>query len=128
MHTKLVARERRRKRVRKKIMGTNERPRLSVFRSNHNIYAQLIDDLEDRLAAMVKKASRDQQEYSRNYARSQSEILRQREEGRKQLLALPEEDLLRLCTEFPGYLRNARSDIPQRLPEEFAAIYGKKSP
>jgi large subunit ribosomal protein L18 len=46
MHTKLVARERRRKRVRKKIMGTKERPRLSVFRSNHHIYAQLIDDLE----------------------------------------------------------------------------------
>ena len=32
-------------RVRKKIAGTNERPRLNVFRSNANIYAQIIDDV-----------------------------------------------------------------------------------
>ena len=31
-------------RVRKKIAGTNERPRLNVFRSNKNMYAQIIDD------------------------------------------------------------------------------------
>lgn len=35
---------RRRRHVRKKVSGTRERPRLSVFRSNRNIYAQLIDD------------------------------------------------------------------------------------
>ena len=33
------------RRIRKKIFGTNELPRLSVFRSNKQIYAQLIDDL-----------------------------------------------------------------------------------
>lgn len=37
-------RERRKKRVRAGIHGTAERPRLSVFRSNRSIYAQLIDD------------------------------------------------------------------------------------
>ncbi|MEN6333375.1 MAG: 50S ribosomal protein L18 [Phycisphaerales bacterium] len=35
---------RRRRHVRKKVSGTPDRPRLSVFRSNRNIYAQLIDD------------------------------------------------------------------------------------
>lgn len=35
----------RHKRIRSKISGTTERPRLSVFRSNKNIYAQLIDDV-----------------------------------------------------------------------------------
>ena len=39
-----VARVKRHKRIRKKITGTKERPRLSVFRSLKNIYAQLIDD------------------------------------------------------------------------------------
>ncbi|MFP4139299.1 MAG: 50S ribosomal protein L18 [Planctomycetota bacterium] len=42
---KKFARRRRRKlRVRKKITGTAERPRLTIFRSNKNIYAQIIND------------------------------------------------------------------------------------
>ena len=40
-----LERVRRHKRVRNKIAGTPERPRLSVFRSNSNIYVQLIDDV-----------------------------------------------------------------------------------
>ena len=98
---------------------------LGVWRERHR---QLIDDLEARVAAMVRKASKDQRDYTRNYARSQSEVLKQRDEERARLLALPRDDLQRLCTEFPGYLRDARSDISTRLPEEFAAIYGKKTP
>jgi large subunit ribosomal protein L18 len=38
-------RQRRHRRVRKKIMGTAARPRLAVFRSNKHIYVQAIDDL-----------------------------------------------------------------------------------
>ncbi|MFC4765933.1 50S ribosomal protein L18 [Effusibacillus consociatus] len=41
---KNTARKRRHVRVRKKLFGTAERPRLNVFRSNQHIYAQLIDD------------------------------------------------------------------------------------
>ncbi len=41
---KINKRQIRHKRVRAKILGTKERPRLSVFRSNKYIYAQLIDD------------------------------------------------------------------------------------
>lgn len=39
------ARQKRHKRVRSKISGTAQRPRLCVFRSTNNIYAQLIDDI-----------------------------------------------------------------------------------
>ena len=42
---KVLNRSRIKRRVRGKIQGTSERPRLSVFRSNKQIYAQLIDDL-----------------------------------------------------------------------------------
>lgn len=42
--TRMVLRQRRKKRVRAKVWGTSERPRLSVFRSNRYIYAELIDD------------------------------------------------------------------------------------
>ncbi|MGB2876305.1 MAG: 50S ribosomal protein L18 [Gaiellaceae bacterium] len=45
------ARERRHQRVRSKVTGTAERPRLVVFRSNRGIEAQLVDDLEGRTLA-----------------------------------------------------------------------------
>jgi large subunit ribosomal protein L18 len=43
--SKKVARMKRKMRIRKKISGTPERPRLNVFRSLKNIYAQVIDDI-----------------------------------------------------------------------------------
>ena len=51
--TKQERRSRRRRRVRSKIHGTAERPRLSVFRSNRGIFAQLIDDDAGRTLASV---------------------------------------------------------------------------
>ncbi len=41
---KIEKRQRRHTRVRKKVFGTSERPRLCVFKSNRYIYAQIIDD------------------------------------------------------------------------------------
>jgi len=45
---KREARMRRHSRVRRKVRGTAERPRLAVYRSNRHIYAQLVDDLSAR--------------------------------------------------------------------------------
>lgn len=42
--SKQIARDRRKKRIRAKVSGTSECPRLSVFKSNTAIYAQLVDD------------------------------------------------------------------------------------
>ncbi len=44
MRAKIELRERRRQRIRKKVFGTPERPRLCIFRSLNHIYAQIIDD------------------------------------------------------------------------------------
>jgi large subunit ribosomal protein L18 len=51
--TKPAQRLKRRRRVRAKISGTAERPRISVFRSNRGIFAQLIDDDAGRTVASV---------------------------------------------------------------------------
>jgi|SRR5579863_4651860 len=51
--TKEAVRLRRRRRVRAKVRGTSERPRIAVFRSNRGIAAQLIDDDAGRTLAAV---------------------------------------------------------------------------
>src|SRR5690349_21492405 len=48
-----------RTRIRRTIKGTSERPRLSVFRSNKQIYAQLIDDLAGVTLVSVSSASKE---------------------------------------------------------------------
>jgi large subunit ribosomal protein L18 len=51
--TKPQQRLKRRRRVRAKVSGTAQRPRVSVFRSNRGICAQLVDDVEGRTIAAV---------------------------------------------------------------------------
>lgn len=50
---------RRRRHVRSKIVGTAERPRLNVFRSNKHIYAQLIDDLNGATLATASSSGKE---------------------------------------------------------------------
>ncbi len=60
---KIVRRQRRKLRVRKNVEGTQERPRLTVYRSHKNIYAQLIDDVAGRTlvaASSMEKPLREQ--------------------------------------------------------------------
>ena len=54
MLQKQIGRKMRQRRIRAKISGTKERPRLSVFRSSSHIYAQLVDDNKGKTLASVK--------------------------------------------------------------------------
>ena len=77
--TKAQSRLRRRRRVRAKVRGTAERPRLSVFRSNRGIGAQLIDDVAGRTVAAVNWTEGDLKELkSMDQAKKAGELLAKR--------------------------------------------------
>ena len=59
MGMKIVGRERRKLRIRKKVNGTEVRPRLTVFRSAKHIYAQVIDDAAGKTLAHASTLSKD---------------------------------------------------------------------
>lgn len=59
VNPKVRKRLRRKIAIRKRVSGTAERPRLSVFRSNKYIYAQAIDDTNNRVLAATSDRSKD---------------------------------------------------------------------
>src|SRR5215472_12328338 len=59
MAMRIVGRERRKLRIRRKISGTPAKPRLSVFRSAKHIYAQVVDDAAGATLAHASTLSRD---------------------------------------------------------------------
>jgi len=59
MAMNIVGRERRKLRIRKKVNGTSQRPRLTVFRSSKHIYAQVIDDASGQTLAHASTLSKD---------------------------------------------------------------------
>jgi large subunit ribosomal protein L18 len=59
MATKLIRRQKIRYNIRKKVTGTAEKPRLSVFRSNAEIYVQLIDDVNSLTVASASSKDKD---------------------------------------------------------------------
>ena len=77
--TKEAARLKRRRRVRSKVVGSAERPRISVFRSNRGISAQLVDDRSGRTIAAVNWTEADLRELrGTDQAKKAGELLAQR--------------------------------------------------
>jgi large subunit ribosomal protein L18 len=72
---KRAHRNKRRKRVRRKVVGTAERPRLSVYRSNVHIYAQLIDDDAARTLAAADSREVGEAESRKDAARKVGELV-----------------------------------------------------
>jgi len=95
---------------------------LGAYKDWFNRHERIIDDFDNRFAALVKRTSKDQADYSKNYGKYQAEILQMREDNKKALLA-NKEKLAQQCGEFPAYIRHPKSDIPAMFPVEFKTVY-----
>lgn len=62
MGMRIVGRERRKLRIRKKVSGSTARPRMTVFRSAKHIYAQVVDDVTGQTLAYASTLSKDLRE------------------------------------------------------------------
>lgn len=89
-------------------------------------HEDVLENLEARFLAMIKQVSRDQKEYEQNYAKYREAVLHEQQTQKEAFLAMPKNELLKECRELPGYLRGSQSDMYNKYPEEFNAIYGKK--
>ena len=96
---KRTMRRKRKCRIRKKVFGTADRPRLTVFRSLRHVYAQLVDDREGRTvaaAATVEKAVRGNH-------RAHGNIAAAREVGRLIAARARAKDIERVVFDRSGY-------------------------
>jgi len=82
---KITSRRRIQYRIRKKVKGTPERPRLSIFRSNKEIYCQVIDDLNGHtlVAASSREKDVDQSQNKTQMAQQVGKILGDRAMAKK---------------------------------------------
>ncbi len=64
---KKIAKDRIRKRIRKKIKGTSERPRVHVFKSNRYVYTQVVNDEDGRILASASTLEKEFKEKNKNF-------------------------------------------------------------
>ena len=100
---KVKAKNRRHRRVRRKIIGTAERPRLCVFRSDRYIYAQIIDDLKGR--TLLCAASSDPEFKDKKFA---SKCEAAKETGKLLAVRAKQAGIARVVFDRAGYLYHGR--------------------
>jgi large subunit ribosomal protein L18 len=92
-------------RIRKKVMGTAERPRLTVFRSLNHIYAQLVDDLAGRTILTVSSLDK---EVVPKGGTTKGKLLAGKLVGKKLAAKAKEKGIERVCFDRAGYLYHGR--------------------
>ena len=100
--SKLNRRARIKRRVRKTVSGTAERPRMSVFRSNKEIYAQLIDDINGK--TILSASSRDKDIASKKGTKIETSVL----VGKKVAEQAKEAGITAVAFDRNGYLYHGR--------------------
>ena len=104
MNRRMTARLSRKRRIRKKIGGSGERPRLSVFRSAKHIYAQLVDDLQGRTLVAASTLSKEIREKRAGQKKSETA----KEVGRLLALKAQEKGISQVVFDRNGFLYHGR--------------------
>lgn len=102
---RLEGRARRHLRIRRKVAGTAERPRLSVFRSLNHIYCQLVDDLSGRTVLAVSSRDPDLRETIRA---AKGKVARSKLVGQRLAAKAKDLGIERVCFDRGGYLFHGR--------------------
>jgi len=114
---RLKGRHRRHMRIRKKVNGTAERPRLTVYRSLNHIYVQLVDDLAGRTILTLSSSHKDVigalQEAKGQQAKpdakgAKGKIAASKEVGKRVAQLAKEKGIERVCFDRGGYLYHGR--------------------
>jgi len=104
MNRKMIARLSRKRRIRKKISGTGERPRLTVFRSARHIYAQIVDDLQGRTLVAASTLSKEIREKLAGLKKSETA----KEVGRLLAVKAQEKGISQVIFDRNGFLYHGR--------------------
>ena len=100
---RLEGRKRRHLRIRKKVQGTAERPRLAVYRSLNHVYVQLVDDLNRRTLLTLSSGSKDS-----GAAGAKGKIAASKAVGKRVAEMAKEKGIERVCFDRGGYLYHGR--------------------
>ena len=92
-------------RIRKKVMGTAERPRLAVYRSLNHIYAQLVDDLAGRTILTVSSLDKEVVPKAKS---AKGKIEAGKLVGKQIAAKAKEKGIERVCFDRGGYLYHGR--------------------
>jgi len=104
MNRRMTARLSRKRRIRKKIGGTGERPRLSVFRSARHIYAQIVDDLQGHTLVAASTLSKEIRENLAGLKKSETA----KEVGRLLAAKAKEKGISQVVFDRNGFLYHGR--------------------
>ena len=102
---RLKGRHRRHMRIRKKVNGTAERPRLTVYRSLNHIYVQLVDDLAGRTILTISSSHKD---VSSTLTGAKGKIAASKAVGKRVAQMAKEKGIERVCFDRGGYLYHGR--------------------
>jgi hypothetical protein len=86
----------------------------------------LLEDLQQRVSAMIRAASKDKEDYVRNLGKYDGEILLQRKEYRDMLVALGAGELRAQCQRVPETLKGADADLARVYAAELETIRKRK--